>query len=344
MKKKLRVGVVGLGMMGVTHLDIYAQMDEVEVVAISDAIKSRLDGSSQAQGNISGQAKGSVEKFNAKQYLNGIDLIKDKNVDLVDVCVGTNLHFDFVKEALSKDKHVLVEKPLARTYSEAQKIVSLAKNSSKNIMSAMCLRYWPAWTWLKTVIDDNRYGRCLSLSCKRQTSHPGGSFYSNEEECGGALLDLHVHDTDFINYCFGVPDAVFSQGCRGPSGGIDHVSTNYIYSGNKKNPLVTAEGAWTMQDGYGFNMSYTANFEKATACYLLDQDETLKVFQSGHEPELVKLSEGMGYEYEIQAFVDEIMTDKSADIDLLNQAAESIAIIEAEKASIESCSVVAIKT
>jgi predicted dehydrogenase len=344
MKKKLRVGVIGLGMMGITHLDIYARMDKVEVVAISDAIKSRLDGSSQAQGNISGQAKGSVEKFNAKQYLNGIDLIKDKNVDLVDICVGTNLHFNFVKEALSKDKHVLVEKPLARTYLEAQQIVSLAKNSSNNIMSAMCLRYWPAWTWLKKVIDDNRYGRCLSLSCKRQTNHPGGSFYSNEEECGGALLDLHVHDTDFINYCFGVPDAVFSQGYKGPSGGIDHVSTNYIYSGNKINPLVIAEGAWTMQDGYGFNMSYTANFENATACYLLDQDETLKVFISGHEPELIKLSEGMGYEYEIKAFVDEIMTHKSTNIDLLNQAAESIAIIEAEKASIESCSVVTIKT
>ncbi len=51
MKKKLRVGVIGLGMMGMTHLDIYAQMDEVEVVAISDAIQARLDGSSQAQGN-----------------------------------------------------------------------------------------------------------------------------------------------------------------------------------------------------------------------------------------------------------------------------------------------------
>ncbi len=99
-----------------------------------------------------------------------------------------------------------------------------------------------------------------------------------------------------------------------------------------------------MQDGYGFNMSYTANFENATACYLLDQDETLKVFISGHEPELIKLKEGMGYEYEIKAFVDEIMTHKSTNIDLLNQAAESIAIIEAEKASIESCSVVTIKT
>ena len=96
-------------------------------------------------------------------------------------------------------------------------------------------------------------------------------------QCGGALLDLHVHDTDFINYCLGLPDAVFSQGYKGPSGGLDHVVTNYIFN-KLSSPLVSSEGSWTMQEGYGFNMSYTANFENGTLSYLLDEDETLKLF------------------------------------------------------------------
>jgi len=262
MAKKLKVGVIGLGSMGSTHLDIYSQISEVEVVALADPIKNRLDGSSRAEGNISGQAQGSVAGIEAKKYLDGMDLIDDPDIELVDICVGTNLHFVFVEAALAKGKHVLVEKPLARTYDEAKKIVGLALNSSTNIMSAMCLRYWPAWVWLKKVIDNKQYGRCLSLTCKRQTSHPPGTFYSNDDECGGALLDLHVHDTDFINYCFGMPRAVFSQGYKGPSGGIDHVATHYIYDQSQNAPLVTAEGTWTMQEGYGFNMSYTANFER----------------------------------------------------------------------------------
>jgi predicted dehydrogenase len=207
-------------------------------------------------------------------------------------------------------------------------------------MSAMCLRYWPAWVWLKKVIDNKQYGRCLSLTCKRQTSHPPGTFYSNDDECGGALLDLHVHDTDFINYCFGMPRAVFSQGYKGPSGGIDHVATHYIYDQSQNSPLVTAEGTWTMQEGYGFNMSYTANFEKATACYLLDDEETLRLFRSGYETEIIKLVEGMGYEFEIRSFVDDILSNKTININLLKQAAESVAIIEAEMVSIKSCSVV----
>ena len=340
MAKKLKVGVIGLGSMGSTHLDIYSQISEVEVVALADPKKSRLDGSSRAEGNISGQAKGSVTGLEAKQYLDGMDLIDDPDIELVDICVGTNLHFVFVEAALAKGKHVLVEKPLARTYDEAKKIVELALNSSTNIMSAMCLRYWPAWVWLKKVIDNKEYGECLSLTCKRQTSHPPGTFYSNDEECGGALLDLHVHDTDFINYCFGMPSAVFSQGYKGPSGGIDHVATHYIYEQSQNGPLVTAEGTWTMQEGYGFNMSYTANFEKATACYLLDDEETLRLFRSGYEAEIIKLVEGMGYEFEIRSFVDDILSNKRININLLKQAAESVAIIEAEMVSIKSCSVV----
>ncbi len=340
MAKKLKVGVIGLGSMGSTHLDIYSQISEVEVVAVADPKKNRLDGSSKAEGNISGQAQGSVVGFEAKKYLDGMDLIDDPDIELVDICVGTNLHFVFVEAALAKGKHVLVEKPLARTYDEAKKIVELALNSSTNIMSAMCLRYWPAWVWLKKVIDNKQYGRCLSLTCKRQTSHPPGTFYSNDDECGGALLDLHVHDTDFINYCFGMPKAVFSQGYKGPSGGIDHVATHYIYDQSQNAPLVTAEGTWTMQEGYGFNMSYTANFEKATACYLLDDEETLTLFRSSYEPEIIKLDEGMGYEFEIRSFVDEILRGEKSDMALLNQAAKSIAIIEAEQVSIRSCSVV----
>ena len=340
MAKKLKVGVIGLGSMGSTHLDIYSQISEVEVVALADPKKNRLDGSSKAEGNISGQAQGSVVGFEAKKYLDGMDLIDDPDIELVDICVGTNLHFVFVEAALAKGKHVLVEKPLARTYDEAKKIVELALNSSTNIMSAMCLRYWPAWVWLKKVIDNKQYGRCLSLTCKRQTSHPPGTFYSNDDECGGALLDLHVHDTDFINYCFGMPKAVFSQGYKGPSGGIDHVATHYIYDQSQNAPLVTAEGTWTMQEGYGFNMSYTANFEKATACYLLDDEETLTLFRSSYEPEIIKLDEGMGYEFEIRSFVDEILRGEKSDMTLLNQAAKSIAIIEAEQVSIRSCTVV----
>ena len=343
MANKLKVGIIGLGSMGSTHLDIYSKIKEVEVIAIADSIQSRLDGASKAEGNISGQAEGGVTGLSAIKYLDGMELIENPDIDIVDICVGTDLHFTFVEAALSKGKHVLVEKPLARTYDEAKKIIQLAEQSSKYVMSAMCLRYWPAWVFLKEAIDSNAYGKCLSLNFKRQTSFPGGAFYSDHNQCGGALLDLHVHDTDFVNYCLGLPEAVFSQGYKGPSGGIDHIATHYIYNQSDLSPLVSSEGSWTMQEGYGFNMSYTANFENGTLSYLLEQDEALKLFRSGSEPESINLKEGMGYEFEIRTFVDEILSGNSTNLDLLRQASETVAIIEAEKTSIETCSLVSIK-
>jgi predicted dehydrogenase len=343
MANKLKVGIIGLGSMGSTHLDIYSKIKEVEVIAIADSIQSRLDGSSKAEGNISGQAEGGVTGLSAIKYLDGMELIENTDIDIVDICVGTDLHFTFVEAALSKGKHVLVEKPLARIYDEAKKIIQLAEQSSKYVMSAMCLRYWPAWVFLKEAIDSNAYGKCLSLNFKRQTSFPGGAFYSDHNQCGGALLDLHVHDTDFVNYCLGLPEAVFSQGYKGPSGGIDHIATHYIYNQSDLSPLVSSEGSWTMQEGYGFNMSYTANFENGTLSYLLEQDETLKLFRSGSEPESINLKEGMGYEFEIRTFVDEILSGNSTNLDLLRQASETVAIMEAEKTSIETCSLVSIK-
>ena len=60
MATRLKIGIIGLGSMGSTHLDIYSKINEVEVVAVADSIQSRLDGSSKAEGNISGQAEGGV--------------------------------------------------------------------------------------------------------------------------------------------------------------------------------------------------------------------------------------------------------------------------------------------
>ncbi len=81
----VRVGIIGLGMMGNTHLDVYAKRDDVEVVAIADMDPRRLSGEEKAGGNIEGQASGGFD-INAKglkKYDDGKKLIRNKNVDLV---------------------------------------------------------------------------------------------------------------------------------------------------------------------------------------------------------------------------------------------------------------------
>jgi len=102
MSRKLRVGVIGLGMMGQTHLDVYSQMEDVELVAVADQDESRLFGATQAQGNIQGQAQGQVDLSHVQRFSDGYELIESADVDLVDVCVGTNLHLSMAKAAFER--------------------------------------------------------------------------------------------------------------------------------------------------------------------------------------------------------------------------------------------------
>ena len=116
------------------------------------------------------------------------------------------------------------------------------------------------------------------------------------------------------------------------------------YNKTNVSPLVSSEGTWAMQEGYGFNMSYTANFENGTLSYLLDEEETLKLFRSRFEPEVYKVTgRNRVTNMKFELSLHEILSGNKTNFDLLLQAAETIAIIEAEKISIETCSVVSVE-
>ena len=130
----------------------------------------------------------------------------------------------------------------------------------------------------------------------------GQSNFLNGERSGGALLDLHIHDVDFVQYCFGRPKSVFSTGFTKVSGAIDHVLTQYEVEGGA---AVSAEGSWAMTGGFGFNMSYNVIFERATADYDLSRGESaLKLFVEGAPAEVLKPTGIDGYAGEMQHLLD----------------------------------------
>lgn len=330
----IRVGVIGLGMMGNTHLDVYSQLMRegvVQVVAVSDAFADRLSGKVKAAGNIEGQAQGGFELAKVKKYTEGKDLINDPDIDLVDICLPTHMHLEYATYALSKGKHVLCEKPMARTAEDAEKLAKAAAASKGIFMIAMCMRFWPGWTWLKEAVDNKTYGKVLGATFRRVSNHPGGAFYKDGKQCGGAALDLHIHDTDFIQYCFGKPKSVSSQGYSKITGEIDHIITRYQYD---HIPFVAAEGGWVMSDGHGFKMLYTVNFENATATFDIGAPNAL-LLATGGKQEPVKIDSKMGYELEIRYFVDCIVKGIKPTVVTPESAGLSVKIVEAEVQSVK---------
>src|SRR5262249_36287800 len=142
----------------------------------------------------------------------------------------TPLHPEQAIASLKAGKHVVCEKPLARTSAAAVEIVKAQQNALGFLMPAMCMRFWPGWSSLKEIVEKNTYGKILAARFRRMSEMPAWSkqgTYSGGNDLGGALFDLHIHDTDFVQFLFGRPTAVFSTGVTRPSGSVDHVVTQY---------------------------------------------------------------------------------------------------------------------
>lgn len=334
----LNVGIVGIGMMGSTHLDAYAKIKGVKVVAVADLIEARREGRTLTAGNVKGQSEGGVDFSRFRKYTEGMDLIADPALDIVDICLPTPLHARYAMAALKAGKHVLTEKPFALNTRDAATLVETARHAKPMLMCAMCMRFWPAWAWLKDTVANKTYGKTLSAQFRRVTSHPGGPFYSSGKACGGAILDLHIHDTDFIQYCFGKPSAVFTRGYSRNTSHLDHVTTHYLYD---TIPLVIAEGSWAMAPGFGFQMQYTVNFEHATAVFDLAAQDQLTLITQGKR-KAVKVKAGMGYQHEIAYFVKCIQKNVRPSMVEPSSAALSVKIVEAEVESARTGKVIRI--
>ena len=95
-----RVGVIGLGMMGLTHLDVWSKRGDVLVTAIADQDKARLSGETVAEANLEGLAETAFDYNTVKKYTDAYELINDPNINIVDICLPTHLHLKFTKVAI----------------------------------------------------------------------------------------------------------------------------------------------------------------------------------------------------------------------------------------------------
>jgi predicted dehydrogenase len=338
--RKVNVAVVGLGFMGVTHIKSYQQIPGARLVAVCDAVRLPVNGVlGSAGGNIGDQNAVDLGR-NIKAYSNFDDLLADRDVELIDLCVPTPLHAPQAIAALRAGKHVICEKPLARNPAIAREIVQAAKRAKGFFMPAMCMRFWPGWAWLKELATKKTYGKILAARFRRVSAPPGWSrsTYFKGSDSGGALLDLHIHDTDFVQFLFGRPKSVFSTGLSRFTGAVDHVVTQYQVAGGA---TVYAEGSWLLMQG--FNMGYTVMFERATADFDLARGaEALRLDEQGKPSRVVKLKGPDGYSGELRHMIQAIQAGKPPTIVTAQDGLSAVEICAAEEKSVRTRRVVAL--
>jgi predicted dehydrogenase len=209
--------------------------------------------------------------------------------------------------------------------------------ASTNVFVGHCMRFWPGWCCLRDWLQAGRFGRLHSAFFKRVAARPGGAFYSDGKRTGGALLDLHIHDTDFVQYCFGSPKAVTSYGVELDNGTIDHVVTHYHYDDSA---MILAEGAWFPSPAYKFSMSYRVCCQEATLVYTSELPNVVTVYTTNGEKFEERLTPEMGYDRELAYFIQCIEKGIRPQTVTLETAVEALRIVEAEHQSIETKSTV----
>lgn len=336
----VNVAIVGLGFMGATHIRAYLKIPGARIAALCDAVRLPVDGDFSAiGGNIGGQEPLKIDMTGVKATKQFDDLLADPGIDLIDLCVPTLAHPKLAIAALRAGKHVICEKPLARTAVLARDIAAAAESARGFFLPAMCIRFWPEYAWLKDIIVSERYGRVRAARFRRVSEPPGWSTdFMDGARSGGALLDLHIHDVDFVQYCFGRPRAVFATGFSALSGAIDHVTAQYRVAGGA---AVSAEGGWAMTAGFGFHMGYTVQFERATVDFDCNRGaDALRLFETGHAAKSVACPGGDGYLGELTHMVESIAAGRAPTVVSARDAVSAVEIVEAEDESIRTGKVV----
>jgi predicted dehydrogenase len=208
-------------------------------------------------------------------------------------------------------------------------MIDAGKKSGKLLQIGHCIRFWPEYVKLREMIKENKFGRLISARFQRFSPMPNwnaGNWLADEKRSGGMPMDLHIHDSDFIQHLFGMPKAVLSSADKSMS----YISTTYLYDND---PVITAEASWAVTAGHGFNMNFKVIFENATVVYDCSKTPAMMVYPADGDGFAPQLEPGDGYSREVAHFFKCLKSGKCDPVLTPEQSRDTIKLVLAEKES-----------
>lgn len=287
----VRIGIVGSGFMAETHVDAYGSIDEANVVAV--ASPNTADEFIEEQ-DLEADAFRSVD-----------DLLDGTTVDVIDVCSPTPTHRPVVETAAEASIDVFCEKPIAGNLEDAQAIADVAADADIAIMVGHVLRFFPQYAQARGVVEDGGIGDLGVARARRLSPFPDwghGNWYADRDRSGGVLLDLAIHDLDFLRWVGGDVERVFARRSLWDGGEHGHVTLRFT-----DGAVGYVEASWGLPDG----QELTHSFELAGDDGLLEFD--------GEEPAVTTMTadgttfdspvSADGYQRQLEAFLDSVRTE-----------------------------------
>ncbi|GIV15540.1 MAG: dehydrogenase [Armatimonadota bacterium] len=230
----LRVGIVGVGTMGRTHASAYMKLPNTQLVGFTDA--------------ISDAARRVASQFGVQAFDNYEAMLEQ--VDMVDICTPTPTHLELVLGAASAGKHILCEKPLGRTLQQCEQMIEAADKAGVTLMPAQVLRFFPEFKQARDLVLAGAIGKPAAIRTRRGGPYPraANDWYADFEQSGGPILDMVIHDFDWLRWTFGEVERVFAKSLTFKK--LDHIDYALITLRLKSGAIAHVEANWADPGGF----------------------------------------------------------------------------------------------
>lgn len=321
----MKIGLIGCGFMGNMHANCYRNIEGVTLSAVADIRREKAE-----------------EVANGAQiFADGMDLIRNADVDVIDICLPTFLHAEYAMAAMEKVRYVFIEKPVALTNEQAQSMLEKAAQTGCQVQVGQVIRFWDEYVALKQIIEEGTYGSVINANFRRISPRPGWGWKDwllDATFSGGAAQDLHVHDIDYVLSVFGEPEKFFSVK------NIHSEKNSYINTIMQyKDYVVSVEGTWDLPGTHPFEATFRVVFENATVenaggkflCYTNSGIEEIKIEKKALASSNAggNISDLGGYYNELVYFTDRAKAGERIEKATLSDASKSLAFVLQEIAN-----------
>jgi predicted dehydrogenase len=239
MTRTIKVGIVGSGFVGDIHAAAFkGWVRDAEVMAVASPHNA---------------SKFARERGIQAAFDDYRDLIKDKELDVIDICIPNDLHCQVAVEAAKAGKHIIIEKPLCVTLEQADEMIETCEKAGVLLMYAEELLFAPKYVRVKTLIEENAIGE--PFLAKQSEEHPGPHmswFWDVNRSGGGVMIDMGCHSIEYTRWILGKPKVksvtafMGTYVHQGRTLGEDHSYAIIEYEGNK---IAMVENSWTKGGG-----------------------------------------------------------------------------------------------
>lgn len=308
----IKVGILGTGF-GKLHADIYSKLKDVEIVGIFGRRPEKLN-----------QIK---EELRINVTTNIDELINNPDIDLIDVCLPTSIHKEYVIKSLKNNKHVFCETPVSYTLEEAIEMKKCSEKYNRKLFIDLFFKFSAPHIVAIETVKSNSLGKPLVVTAYQKTPPHWGNM-----DLDKIVQDFMLHNFDFITEIKGMPREVTANGFE--------TNNSHVFSTLKyEDGLASVESSTMLPGKFPFNMGFNIICESGTITFDGKYGENIDqkfVIYRNDKMEEINLPSSDDYEETIKHVINHIEDNKAGSIISIDEAIKSLKIVLATKKSLNN--------